>query len=161
MIEAPAVVFEDQEVLLTAFERGELNKDFVAVARFQGPKTNSRPELRSLTPPLGVLLDGGVKVSLVTDGGMSGTSGKMAAAIHLTPEVADGGPLAYVRNGDIIRRDAEAVRLEIKLDLAELRRRKPAITLGSTPGHCREMFGLMRRAVGPADGGTCALFEAA
>ena len=92
---------------MAAFKRGELDRDFVAVVRFQGPKANGMPELHNLTPPLGVLLDRGFKVALVTDGRMSGASGKVPAAIHVTPEAADGGPLAHVRDGDIIRLDAE------------------------------------------------------
>src|SRR5436190_14644748 len=107
-IEAPALVFDDQDQLLDAFKRGELNRDFVAVVRFQGPRANGMPELHSLTPPLGVLLDKGFKVALVTDGRMSGASGKVPAAIHMTPEAKSGGPLAYVRNGDVVRVDAHA-----------------------------------------------------
>ncbi len=108
VIEAPAIVFEDQDALLAAYQRGELNRDFVAVVRFQGPRANGMPELHNLTPPLGVLLDKGFKVALVTDGRMSGASGKVPAAIHVTPEAANGGPLAYVRTGDLIRVDAHA-----------------------------------------------------
>ncbi|MBU1375362.1 MAG: phosphogluconate dehydratase [Alphaproteobacteria bacterium] len=161
IIEAPALVFDDQDDLLAAHKRGELNKDFIAVVRFQGPRANGMPELHSLTPPLGVQLDKGFQVALVTDGRMSGASGKVPAAIHVTPEAAVGGPLAYVRNGDIIRLDAEAGTLEIKVDQAELMRREPAVCPPSGHGYGREMFGWMRRAAGPADTGACALFEAA
>ena len=115
VIEAPAVVFEDQDELQAAYHRGELNKDFIAVVRFQGPRANGMPELHNLTPPLGVLLDKGFKVALVTDGRMSGASGKVPAAIHVTPEAADGGPLAYVRDGDVVRVDAHSGSLEIKV----------------------------------------------
>ena len=161
VIEAPAIVFEDQDELLAAFQRGELNKDFIAVVRFQGPRANGMPELHNLTPPLGVLLDKGFKVALVTDGRMSGASGKVPAVIHMTPEAACGGPLAYVRTGDVIRLDAEKGTLEIKLDPKELMSRKAAPAPRAQPGYGRELFGLMRRAAGPADAGACSLFEAA
>ena len=161
VIEAPALVFEDQEELLAAHARGELNRDFVAVVRFQGPKANGMPELHSLTPALGVQLDKGFKVALVTDGRMSGASGKVPAAIHVTPEAAAGGPLAYVRNGDVIRVDAQAGTLEIKVEPGELMSRTPARVPPSGAGYGREMFGWMRQAAGPADAGACALYEAA
>jgi len=161
VIEAPAVVFEDQDDLQAAFKRGELNKDFIAVVRFQGPQANGMPELHNLTPPLGVLLDKGFKVALVTDGRMSGASGKVPAAIHVTPEAADGGPLAYVRDGDIIRVDALTGELTIKVDPAELMARPCAACRPSAAGYGRELFGMMRRAAGPADAGACTLYEAA
>jgi phosphogluconate dehydratase len=161
VIEAPAVVFEDQDALQAAYRRGDLNKDFVAVVRFQGPQANGMPELHNLTPPLGVLLDKGFKVALVTDGRMSGASGKVPAAIHVTPEAADGGPLAYVRDGDIVRLDAHKGMLEIKVAPRELMARERAPAPPSAPGYGRELFGLMRRAAGPADTGACSLFEAA
>ena len=161
VIEAPALVFEDQDELLAAHKRGELNRDFVAVVRFQGPKANGMPELHSLTPPLGVQLDKGFKVALVTDGRMSGASGKVPAAIHVTPEAADGGALAYVRDGDVIRLDAETGKLEVKVDPRELMAREPALARPSGFGYGRELFGWMRRAAGPADAGACSLFEAA
>ena len=160
VIEAPAVVFEDQEALQDAFKRGELDKDVIAVVRFQGPKANGMPELHNLTPPLGVLLDKGFKVALVTDGRMSGASGKVPAAIHVTPEAADGGPLAYVRDGDIIRIDAHTGELTIKVDPAELMKRTPAVCPRPSTGYGRELFGMMRRAAGPADAGACTLYEA-
>jgi phosphogluconate dehydratase len=161
IIEAPALVFDDQEQLLAAHRRGELNRDFVAVVRFQGPKANGMPELHSLTPALGVQLDKGFQVALVTDGRMSGASGKVPAAIHVTPEAADHGPLAYVQNGDIIRLDADTGSLEVKVTEAELRSRTPAVCPPSGTGYGRELFGWMRRAAGPADAGACSLFEAA
>ncbi|MCR5877932.1 phosphogluconate dehydratase [Phenylobacterium sp. J367] len=161
VIEAPARVFDDQDQLLAAYKRGELNRDFVAVVRFQGPKANGMPELHSLTPPLGVQLDKGYQVALVTDGRMSGASGKVPAAIHVTPEAADGGPLAHVRDGDIIRLDAETGELAIKVETNELMSRPPAVCPPSGHGYGREMFGLMRRVAGPADAGACSLFEAA
>ena len=161
VVEAPAIVFEDQDDLLAAHRRGELERDFIAVVRFQGPQANGMPELHSLTPPLGVLQDKGFKVALVTDGRMSGASGKVPAAIHVTPEAAVGGPLAYVRTGDVIRLDAEAGTLEIKVDQRELMGRERAKTPPAGHGYGRELFGWMRRAAGPADAGACALFEAA
>src|SRR5262249_38111028 len=100
IIEAPALCFDDQAELLAAFQRGALDRDFVAVVRFQGPRGNGMPELHGLSPTLGLLQDRGRKVALVTDGRMSGASGKVAAAIHVTPEAAVGGPLAMVRDGD-------------------------------------------------------------
>jgi len=160
VIEAPAIVFESQDELQAAFHKGELNKDFVAVVRFQGPRANGMPELHNLTPPLGVLLDKGFKVALVTDGRMSGASGKVPAVIHVTPEAADGGPLAFVQTGDVIRVDAHTGSLDIKLDPKVLMARKAALDPGSQPGYGRELFGLMRRAAGPADAGACSLFPA-
>ena len=161
VVEAPALVFEDQEALLAAHKRGELERDFIAVVRFQGPQANGMPELHSLTPTLGVLQDKGFKVALVTDGRMSGASGKVPAAIHVTPEAAAGGPLAFVRNGDVIRLDAHEGRLEIKVDPRELASREPAVAQASGFGYGRELFGWMRRVAGPADAGACTLFEAA
>jgi len=161
VVEAPAIVFEDQEELLAAHKRGELSRDFIAVVRFQGPQANGMPELHSLTPTLGVLLDKGFKVALVTDGRMSGASGKVPAAIHVTPEAAAGGPLAYVKTGDVIRLDANAGVLDIQVDSRELMRRERAATPPPGQGYGRELFGWMRRAAGPADTGACALFEAA
>jgi len=156
-IEAPARVFDDQDDLLTAFNAGELTGDLVAVVRFQGPRANGMPELHKLTPVLGVLLDRGQKVALVTDGRMSGASGKVPAAIHVTPEALDGGVLAYVRDGDIIDLDAEGGRLDLKVDPAELRRRAPAVHPQAQSGFGRELFAHMRRAVGPADAGASVL----
>ena len=161
VVEAPAIVFEDQEALQAAYHRGELDKDFIAVVRFQGPRANGMPELHNLTPPLSVLLDKGFKVALVTDGRMSGASGKVPAAIHVTPEAADGGPLAYVRDGDLIRLDAHKGTLEIKVDPKELMARDRACGGPSQTGYGRELIGWKRRAAGPADAGACTLFEAA
>ncbi|MFC3068126.1 phosphogluconate dehydratase [Phenylobacterium soli] len=161
VLEAPALVFEDQEALLAAHKRGELNRDFVAVVRFQGPRANGMPELHSLTPALGVQLDKGFKVALVTDGRMSGASGKVPAAIHVTPEAEEGGPLAYVRDGDIIRLDAHAGVLEIKVAREELMARIPARAPAAGFGYGRDLFGWMRKAAGRADDGACTLFEAA
>ncbi|MFN3857476.1 MAG: phosphogluconate dehydratase [Caulobacter sp.] len=155
-VRAPAAVFDSQEDYLAAFRRGELNRDCVAVVRFQGPRANGMPELHSLTPPLSVLQDRGHRVALVTDGRMSGASGKVAAAIHLTPEALDGGPIARVRDGDIIAIDPEHGRLEIEADLST----RPAAPPPPTrPGHGQELFAAFRRLAGPADAGASALFE--
>ncbi|HQT52191.1 MAG TPA: phosphogluconate dehydratase [Phenylobacterium sp.] len=158
IIEAPAIVFDDQDDLLEAHKNGELNRDFVAVVRFQGPQANGMPELHSLTPVLGVLLDKGFKVALVTDGRMSGASGKVPAAIHVSPEAGLGGPLAYVRTGDRVRLDAHAGVLEILVDPAELTARPRAPKPAAGFGYGRELFGAMRRAAGPAEAGACTLF---
>ncbi|MBK7985026.1 MAG: phosphogluconate dehydratase [Candidatus Competibacteraceae bacterium] len=125
VVEAPALVFNDQDELMTAFERSELRRDFVAVVRYQGPRANGMPELHKLTPPLGVLQDAGFKVALVTDGRMSGASGKVPAAIHVTPECLAGGPLAKVRNGDVIRLDGERGVLEVRAAESEWAARQP------------------------------------
>jgi phosphogluconate dehydratase len=157
-IEAPAIVFEDQDELLEAYKNGELNRDFVAVVRFQGPQANGMPELHSLTPVLGVLQDKGFKVALVTDGRMSGASGKVPAAIHVSPEAGLGGPLAYVQTGDKVRLDAHAGVLEVLVEPAELAARPRAPKPAAGFGYGRELFGAMRRAAGPAEAGACTLF---
>jgi phosphogluconate dehydratase len=158
IVEAPAKVFDDQDELLSAFRAGALDGDFVAVVRFQGPKANGMPELHNLSPTLGLLLDRGQKVALVTDGRMSGASGKTPAALHVTPEAAEGGPLAYLREGDVIRLDADAGVLEAKVDPAELALRAPARVGQPGFGLGRELFRHMRRAVGPAEAGASVLF---
>jgi len=160
VVEAPARVFDDQADFLAAFDAGELDRDLVAVIRYQGPQANGMPELHKLTPNLGVLQDRGHQVALVTDGRMSGASGKVPAAIHVTPEAAAGGPLARVRDGDIVRLDATTGTLEVLVSPAELAAR-PAT--GSAPssqawsGTGRELFGAFRAAVGPADRGASVL----
>ncbi|MGA0601708.1 phosphogluconate dehydratase [Caulobacter sp. KR2-114] len=156
VVEAPALVFDDQDQLLAAFQRGELDRDFIAVLRFQGPKANGMPELHSLTPTLSVLMDRGRKVALVTDGRMSGASGKVPAAIHVTPEAASGGPLAYVRDGDLIRLDAEAGALQVKVE--NLMAREPARAPKAASGYGRELFAWMRQGTSNADEGASALF---
>jgi len=160
VIEAPAICFDDQEQLLAAFSRGELDRDFIAVVRFQGPKANGMPELHSLTPTLSVLLDRGRKVALVTDGRMSGASGKVSSAIHVTPEAAAGGPIGKVRDGDVIRLDPHAGALTIKVDARELESREPAKPPRPGGGYGRELFGWARTAAGAADEGACTLFAA-
>ena len=154
VVEAPARVFNDQAELAQAFKNGELEKDFVAVVRFQGPKANGMPELHKLTPFLGVLQDRGHKVALVTDGRMSGASGKVPAAIHVSPEALDGGPLCKVRDGDIIRVDGEAGTLGVLVDQAELDRRDRVLAPGDLGIGCgRELFGFLRSAFSPAEQG--------
>ena len=159
LIEAPARVFHDQNEMQAAFSNGELERDVVAVVRFQGPRANGMPELHKLTPGLGVLQDRGFKVALVTDGRMSGASGKVPAAIHVTPEASAGGPLARVRDGDIIRLDAKAGRLEALVDEAEWAAREP-VTADLTHYHTgvgRELFAGFRAIVGPAEEGASVL----
>jgi phosphogluconate dehydratase len=155
IIEAPARVFHSQEQLQAAFKAGELDCDFVAVVRFQGPQANGMPELHKLMPPLGVLQDRGRRVALVTDGRMSGASGKVPAAIHVTPEAADGGAIALIRDGDIVRVDAVAGRLDVLVDPAEWAEREPAEAdlSGNGFGVGRELFGAFRANVGRADAG--------
>ncbi len=160
VIEAPAIVFHDQQALQDAFKAGELDRDFVAVVRFQGPKSNGMPELHRLTPPLGVLQDRGHKVALVTDGRMSGASGKIPAAIHLTPEAVDGGAIARIQDGDMIRLDAIAGTLEVLVDAAEFAAR-PAVVADLSAnefGMGRELFAPLRRVAGPADEGASVLY---
>lgn len=159
VVEAPARIFHDQSELDAAFKRGELEHDFVAVVRFQGPKANGMPELHRLTPTLGVLQDRGFKVALLTDGRMSGASGKVPAAIHLTPEAVDGGPIAKLRDGDVIRVDAEAGTLEARVDPAEWAARE-TVTADLDHYHHglgRELFAAFRASVGPADAGASVL----
>ena len=161
VIKAPAIVFEDQHELQTAFDNGELEKDFVAVVRFQGPKARGMPELHKLTPPLGVLQDKGYKVALVTDGRMSGASGKVPAAIHLCPEALDGGLIAKVRTGDMIILDGETGELTLLVDEKELAAREIATfqVNGHHQGMGRELFGFMRRNLSSAETGACSLFD--
>jgi phosphogluconate dehydratase len=162
IVEAPARVFDDQDDVLAAFKRGELHRDFVAVLRFQGPRANGMPELHKLTPALGVLQDQGFKVALVTDGRMSGASGKIPAAIHATPECVAGGPLSRVRNGDLIRVDAEAGVLEALVDAAEWQQREMAVPDLSRNQHgCgRELFAAARASVTGAEQGAISFFAA-
>jgi phosphogluconate dehydratase len=154
VIEAPAAVFEDQAELVAAFNAGHLNRDLVAVVRFQGPRANGMPELHQLTPVLGVLMARGYKVALVTDGRMSGASGAVPAAIHVTPESLVGGPLSRVRDGDVIRMDAKNRTLEVKVPAQEWASRVPAAAPPTRSiGMGREMFGGFRRGVSAAEEG--------
>ena len=155
VIEAPARVFHSQEALHAAFRAGELDRDFVAVVRFQGPKAIGMPELHKLMPPLGVLQDRGHKVALVTDGRLSGASGKVPSAIHVTPEAAAGGAIGKIRNGDVVRLDARAGRLDVLVDGEVWARRghAEADLTGSHAGMGRELFAAFRGQVGAADEG--------
>lgn len=148
VVKAPAVVFNDQNELKAAFDAGDLNRDCVVVVRFQGPKANGMPELHKLTPYLGVLQDRGYKVALVTDGRMSGASGKVPAAIHVYPEAANGVELCRVRNGDVINLDAVAGTLEIEVSAEEFASREAEKADLSSYHHGlgRELFGWMRKA---------------
>jgi phosphogluconate dehydratase len=155
-VTAPAVVFDSQEQFLDAFQSGSLERDFIAVLRYQGPQGLGMPELHKLTPALGVLQDRGHRVALVTDGRMSGASGKVPAAIHLTPEAAADGPLARVAAGDVITLDADAGVLAIHVPAGEFTARTPtgrALSADEWVGTGRELFASMRAAVGPADEG--------
>jgi len=157
-IEAPCRVFETQEAVAQAFKNGELDKDVVVVVRFQGPRANGMPELHKLTPPLGVLQDRGHKVALVTDGRMSGASGKVPAAIHVTPEALGGGPLSLLRDGDVVRLSAEDGTLETTADLSA---RQPAPAPAAEMGMGRELFAMFRMSAGGAEQGGSAMLEVA
>ena len=161
VIEAPAKIFHDQSELQAAFKEGKLQGDFVAVVRFQGPKANGMPELHKLTTVLGILQDRGQTVALVTDGRMSGASGKVPSAIHMTPEAKEGGPIARIREGDIIRLDAIQGTIEVLVDASELASRAPAeADLSHNEfGMGREMFAPFRAAVGAAEHGASVFFH--
>lgn len=160
-IEAPCRVFDDQNAVLAAFKAGELDRDVVVVVRFQGPAANGMPELHKLTPPLAVLQDRGYRVALVTDGRMSGASGKVPAAIHVTPEAGQGGPLARLRDGDIVRVCAEDGALSALVEPALWNARPFADAPPENAGTGRELFALMRRMVDPAEKGASATLAAA
>ncbi|NRA99033.1 MAG: phosphogluconate dehydratase [Rhodobacteraceae bacterium] len=153
IVEAPVRVFEDQDAVKAAFKAGEFTSDTVVVVRFQGPKSNGMPELHSLTPTLSVLLDRGLKVALVTDGRMSGASGKVPAAIHVCPEAADGGPLAKLRDGDLVRVDAEAGTLEVLVEDFDAREAATPDLSANGVGIGREMFEMFRQSCGRAADG--------
>jgi phosphogluconate dehydratase len=152
VVEAPARVFESQDAVKAAFRAGEFTSDAIVVVRHQGPSANGMPELHSLTPTLSVLQERGLRVALVTDGRMSGASGKVPAAIHVSPEAAAGGPLALLRDGDRLRLDARAGRLDCLTDLSG---RSPApVDLSSNEdGLGRDLFAVFRRTVGAATEG--------
>ncbi len=161
IIEAPARVFDDQDAVIAAFKAGELDRDVVVVVRFQGPRANGMPELHKLTPSLGVLQDRGFKVALVTDGRMSGASGKVPAAIHLWPEACDGGPLARIRDGDIVRLDAVAGTISVAVDGADWEARPTASQPAQPMGTGRELFALMRASSDNAEAGASAMLAMA
>ena len=150
VVEAPCIVFDSQNELIAAFKRGELERDFIAVVRFQGPSANGMPELHKMTPPLGVLQDRGFKVALVTDGRMSGASGKVPAAIHLSPEAKNGGLLGKLRTGDVLRLDAVEGIVTALVDDAELAAREPAEEPQFTQNLGRNIFAGLRAIVGDA-----------
>ena len=160
VIEAPARVFNSQDELQAAFKAGELHRDVVCVVRWQGPQANGMPELHKLTPPLAVLQGQGFKVALVTDGRMSGASGKVPAAIHVSPEAAAGGPLAKVQDGDVIRLDGVAGTLQVLVSEAEWAARPLAemptdLRAANSVGMGRELFANMRRHALKAEEGAC------
>jgi len=157
-VEAPCRIFEDQASVAAAFKAGELDRDVVVVVRFQGPRANGMPELHKLTPPLGVLQDRGFKVALVTDGRMSGASGKVPAAIHCTPEALGGGPLALLKDGDMVRLCAKTGTLSTDADLSE---RTPAPDPAPERGTGREIFTMMRRFADGAEQGASAMMTVA
>ncbi len=160
VVTAPAVVFDDQDDVVAAFKRGELEKDCIVVLRFQGPKANGMPELHKLTPPLGVLQDRGFKVALITDGRMSGASGKVPSAIHMCPECVDGGPLSKVRDGDVIVLNTQTGEVNVQVDQAEFDAR--VAVANSAKGHHvgmgRELFGAFRANASSAETGATNLF---
>ncbi|WP_294275055.1 phosphogluconate dehydratase [uncultured Sphingomonas sp.] len=161
VIEAPARVFSDQLEVQAAFKAGELERDVVVVVRFQGPKANGMPELHKLTPPLGVLQNRGFKVALVTDGRMSGASGKVPCAIHLSPEAIGGGAIGLIRDGDIVRLDAVEGTLNALVDPAEWAAREQAATPAPVQGMGRELFALFRQAADEAEKGASPILAGA
>jgi phosphogluconate dehydratase len=160
LIRAPARIFDSQDALLAAFKAGALTGDMVVVVRGQGPRANGMPELHKLTPTLAVMQDRGQQVALLTDGRMSGASGKVLAAIHVVPEAADAGPIARLRDGDLVHIDAEAGVIEVVVDDAEWGARTPwrGDFSANRFGVGRELFGVMRAHVGTAEQGACSLF---
>ncbi len=163
LVEGPAVIFHSQDDFMAAFKAGKLEKDLVAVIRFQGPKTNGMPELHKLTPLLGILQDRGFQVALLTDGRMSGASGKVPAAIHVTPEAVDDGPIAKIRNGDLIRLDAEAGTMNCLVDAGEWAEREAvsADLSGNQYGMGRDLLTLFRRNATGAESGASIIEQAA
>nr|MDQ2879378.1 dihydroxy-acid dehydratase [Pseudomonadota bacterium] len=160
VIEAPARVFHDQNAVQAAFRAGELDRDVIVVVRFQGPRANGMPELHKLTPPLGVLQNKGFKVALVTDGRMSGASGKVPAAIHCSPEALGGGPLGKLRDGDMVRLDAATGTLDALVDAQELNARAFAEAPLPATGMGRELFALFRDNANEAEKGASPLLAA-
>jgi len=153
VVEAPAAVFDDQDAVLEAFSRRELDRDVVVVLRHQGPRANGMPELHKLTPSLGVLQRRGFQVALVTDGRMSGASGQVLAAIHVTPEAADGGPLSRVETGDVVRVDADSGVLQVLVAPSQLEARRPSAPTVEWTGTGRELFASLKEIARPASAG--------
>ncbi len=159
IVRAPAKVFESQDALVNAYKAGQLNQDFVAVVIFQGPQANGMPELHHFTPVLGSLMSAGYKVALVTDGRMSGASGKVPAALHVSPEVAQGGPLGKVRDGDMIELNVHTGELRALVDVAVwASRTNPSISIDSSYGYGRDLFVAQRRVVTSPEQGASTLF---
>jgi phosphogluconate dehydratase len=163
VVRAPAIVFHDQQEMLDAFQAGQLERDFIAVLTYQGPRANGMPELHKLTPALGVLQDKGFKVALVTDGRMSGASGKVPAAIHISPEALDNGPIARVQTGDMVVLDGLTGDLHVEVDAATWAARSSTAPdlAHNHQGTGRELFGLFRDHAGSAEAGGSPLFGAA
>jgi phosphogluconate dehydratase len=159
-VHAPAVVVEDQQSLAELFRRGALQRDFIAVVHHQGPRANGMPELHKLMPMLGALQDRGYRVALLTDGRLSGASGKVPAAIHLSPEASEGGAIARVQDGDMLLLDCDAGVLELEVDAGTLAQRAPAVVDAGahSRGSGRELFALFRRNVSGAESGASPLF---
>ena len=160
-VEAPARVFTTQDGVIAAFQAGELDRDVVVVVRGQGPQANGMPELHKLTPALGVLQDRGFKVALVTDGRMSGASGKVPAAIHLCPEAMAAGPIARVEDGDVIRLCGHTGTLDVVMDNGEFAVRPAAVITATTDGTGRELFAFFRTGSDDAEAGASAMLKAA
>jgi phosphogluconate dehydratase len=160
-VEAPCRIFHSQEDVQAAFKAGELDQDVIVVVRFQGPRANGMPELHKLVPALGVLQDKGFKVALVTDGRMSGASGKVPAAIHCTPEALGGGPLARLRDGDVIRLCGHDGDLNVIVDEAQWAQRTMADAPVFVDGTGRELFAMLRHGADGAELGACAMLAAA
>jgi phosphogluconate dehydratase len=161
VIEAPAAVFTDQAAVIEAFKAGELDRDVVVVVRFQGPRANGMPELHKLTPPLGVLQNRGFRVALVTDGRMSGASGKVPAAIHCSPEALGNGGIARVRDGDVVRLDAVSGTLDALVPAEDWDRRLTAPAPDPADGMGRELFGLFRHVADEAERGASPILAGA
>ena len=161
VVEARARVFHSQDEFSQAFKNGELERDVIVVVRFQGPKANGMPELHKLTPPLAVLQDKGFKIGLVSDGRMSGASGRIPAAIHLTPEAQDGGAIARLRDGDIVRIDGNTGTLSVQIAAEDLMRRSPVTGAPASYGSGRELFASLRRGLSNADRGASIFGSAA
>jgi phosphogluconate dehydratase len=159
IVEAPAAIFHSQDEFLAAFKSGALDRDLVAVIRFQGPRANGMPELHKLTPSLSVLQNKGFSVALVTDGRMSGASGMVPAAIHVTPEAAEGGPISRIEEGDVVRLDSERGTLEVKVADDVLARREPMVFTQPQYGLGRELFASLRAMVSGAEAGAGVFFE--
>jgi len=161
VVEAPARVFDDQLDVIEAFRAGELERDVVVVVRFQGPRANGMPELHKLTPPLGVLQNRGFKVALVTDGRMSGASGKVPCAIHCSPEALGGGAIGLIRDGDLVRVDAVNGTLDALVPADEWASRTMPSSPAPVTGMGRELFAMFRRGADEAERGASAMLAEA